>query len=266
MNHSPDNRDVSSELDDEAIEALLRGEASTPDIQPLADAVKALHDGPYPAVQPSPELARRMATDDFATSEQRNRIRNTTSWLPSSRARTKIAIGITAVLLSITALAAAGALPDAAQQRVEKIIDTVTRIDITGNGSSGGSSIDGDTSDSTSTDSGSTSAEDRSRPRTDKREETEGREKNKDGAGDNRHDTHQDSEKPDKPGDPGRSDRADNDRRKEDEPQGPPTTPQPEPAATPTDKPAVQLTRGANRPGRAGNRTQKPSNDHGITH
>lgn len=118
-------------IDDDAAEALLRGLAVPPDLEPLAGMVQAIRSVAICPVPPSPELAERMASGDFATSpvERRTRTGQTLSKFAALSLRAKVVTGLAATMSGLTAATAAGALPDAAQARVETTIESITPID-----------------------------------------------------------------------------------------------------------------------------------------
>lgn len=128
--------DRHDELDDATVEAILRGEAVDPELQPLADAIQALRNAPRPPVKPSPELARRMATGDFDSvssyDQRKQRGRSAWSALAAYSQRAKIALLLAVGITALGGLAAAGALPDPVQQRVKDIVESITPLEVPG--------------------------------------------------------------------------------------------------------------------------------------
>jgi hypothetical protein len=113
-------------LDDASVEAVLRGGQVPAELEPLAGAVRMIRSTALETVRPSAELASRMATGVFPVDDVK---RSTLSKLAAMSLRAKIATGFAAALTGLTGATAAGALPDAAQQRVETAIESVTPID-----------------------------------------------------------------------------------------------------------------------------------------
>jgi hypothetical protein len=117
-------------LDDAAVEAVLRGAAVAPELEPLASFVDSIRTAATRPVRPSRELADRMASGVFVTARaRRTRVRRSSSKVAAMSLRTKVAAGCAAALTGLTGVAAAGALPDAAQERVETMIESVTPIE-----------------------------------------------------------------------------------------------------------------------------------------
>jgi len=118
-------------LDDASVEAVLRGSAIAPELEPLAGLVRAIRMAGAQSVQPSHKLADRMASGVFVIDrpDRRTKVGMTLSKLAAMSLRTKVAIGSAVALTGLTGVTAAGALPDAAQQRVETMIESVTPID-----------------------------------------------------------------------------------------------------------------------------------------
>jgi hypothetical protein len=118
-------------LDDAAVEAVLRGAAVAPELEPLAGFVRAIRTAAAQPVHPNRELADRLASGVFATDlpDRRTKVGMTLSKLAAMSLRTKVAAGCAVALTGLTGVTAAGALPDAAQHRVETMIESVTPID-----------------------------------------------------------------------------------------------------------------------------------------
>jgi hypothetical protein len=118
-------------LDDASVEAVLRGDIVAPELEPLAGFVSAIRTAAALPVRPSRELADRMASGVFVTErpDRRMKVGMTLSKLAAMSVRTKVAAGCAVALTGLTGVTAAGALPDAAQQRVETMIESVTPID-----------------------------------------------------------------------------------------------------------------------------------------
>ncbi|PSL01525.1 hypothetical protein CLV30_11313 [Haloactinopolyspora alba] len=119
--------------DDTAVETLLSGEAVPPGLEPLSGAVREIRSEGTGCPDPTPELAERMATGDFAgiqpagSGADQGRRR----WWPrvsAWRPRTRVVTGVVAAFTGFTGVAAAGALPDGAQRSVESFIESVSPI------------------------------------------------------------------------------------------------------------------------------------------
>ncbi|TDD69533.1 hypothetical protein E1262_12905 [Jiangella aurantiaca] len=120
-------------LDEDAVEALLAGRPVTPGLAPLAGAVGQIRAAARQPVRPSAELAQRMASGDFSGIEPAPLIptpagRRLRSWLAGVSPRARVVTGAVVVFTGLSAATAAGALPGAAQARVESFIETVTPI------------------------------------------------------------------------------------------------------------------------------------------
>lgn len=118
-------------LDDASVEAVLRGGAVAPELEPLAGFVRAIRTAAAQPVHPNRELADRLASGVFATDppDRRTKVGMTLSRLAAMSLRTRVAAGCAVALTGLTGVTAAGALPDAAQHRVETMIESVTPID-----------------------------------------------------------------------------------------------------------------------------------------
>jgi hypothetical protein len=117
-------------LDDTAVEAVLHGGAVASELEPLASFVGSIRTVATRPVRPSRELADRMASGVFLTGRvRRTRVRRSSSKVGAMSLRAKVVIGSAAALTGLTGVTAAGALPDAAQQRVETMIEFVTPIE-----------------------------------------------------------------------------------------------------------------------------------------
>ena len=118
-------------LDDASVEAVLRGAQVPPELEPLAGVVQSFRSAAQGPVRPTTELAERMAAGVFSIdrAQRRTKIGQTLSKLAAMSLRAKVATGFAAALTGLTAATAAGALPDAAQERVETAIESVTPID-----------------------------------------------------------------------------------------------------------------------------------------
>lgn len=132
-------------LDDETVEAVLRGEFAQPELRPLVEVVGALRATAALPARPSAELVTRIAAGDFAgvpaaAFDPRGGVAETPrgkvgqvvhagrSKLAAMSTRAKVAVGLAAGITALTGVSAAGALPDAAQDRVESVIEVVTPI------------------------------------------------------------------------------------------------------------------------------------------
>jgi hypothetical protein len=117
-------------IDDASAEALLRGAAVPHEMEPLAGFVRAIRSTAGQPVRPSHELAERMASGVFVGEvDGRTTVGRALSRLASLSLRTKVVTGLVATMTGLTGVTAAGALPDAAQARVESAIESITPID-----------------------------------------------------------------------------------------------------------------------------------------
>ena len=126
--------------DDATVEAILRrtwipsGGEDPPELTALSVAVEAIRRSADEAVPPTAELARRIALGDFAgfapspLAHGRTVRARIGERVAAMSMRTRAAAVLAAIFTSFTGVAVAGALPDAAQQRVESVIETVTPI------------------------------------------------------------------------------------------------------------------------------------------
>ena len=132
-------------LDDATVEAVLRGDVDQPELGPLADVVRAMREAAALPTRPSAELVTRMAAGEFAGvpaeaydrrghagKSSRGKVGQVMqagrSKLAAMSARAKVAVGLAAGITALMGVSAAGALPDAAQERVESVIEVVTPI------------------------------------------------------------------------------------------------------------------------------------------
>ncbi|WP_129663081.1 hypothetical protein [Phytoactinopolyspora endophytica] len=121
-------------LDDAAAEAVLRGEAVSSELEPLAEAVEAIRGSASAHVEPSVELAERIASGDFSDVVPASQTRRTTfaertrSVVAKAGTRIRVAVVVAAALFGVTGVAAAGALPDVVQDGMEGIIEYVTPV------------------------------------------------------------------------------------------------------------------------------------------
>jgi hypothetical protein len=124
-------RHTRSELDDALIEALLRGEQVPRELHPLASVLQAIQASGLAPVQPSAELTERMARGDFSDVpvSQRSLIGRAAQRLARLSLRAKIASVLAIGVTGVSGVTAAGALPDAAQQRVENVVEAVTPLE-----------------------------------------------------------------------------------------------------------------------------------------
>ena len=135
----PDEMTPLRELDDATAEAVLRGDVVPAEFESLVTAVAALRAAPELPVQPSVELAARMAAGDFASavaSPRRRRSAGRHTARYGVARRRLVALPVPAKVATIAVLAvgglttatAAGALPEPAQQRMQSVIESVTPI------------------------------------------------------------------------------------------------------------------------------------------
>lgn len=138
MSSSGDYFDVTStrhDLDEAAVEALLRGEQAPRELEPLAVALRVVHASGSVPVRPSPALAERMARGDFSDVplHDQSMIGRAMQRLARLSIRAKIASVIAVGITGASGVAAAGALPDAAQAKVENVVEAVTPIEFSEN-------------------------------------------------------------------------------------------------------------------------------------
>ena len=118
-------------IDDASAEALLRGAAVPREMEPLAGLIRAIRSTAGQPVRPNRELAERMAAGVFVVEDvdSRTTVGRALSRLAALSLRTKVVTGLVATMTGLTGVTAAGALPDAAQARVESAIESITPID-----------------------------------------------------------------------------------------------------------------------------------------
>ena len=126
-------------IDDASAEALLRDAAVPREMEPLAGFIRAIRFTATQQVRPSRELAERMASGVFVVEEvdSRTTVGRALSRLAALSLRTKVVTGLVATMTGLTGVTAAGALPDAAQARVESAIESITPIDFPDRGEFG---------------------------------------------------------------------------------------------------------------------------------
>jgi hypothetical protein len=119
-------------LDERSIDAVLRGNHVSPEMDQLADLVQMIRSAAVQPVQPVGELADRMATGEFVSHRARRRASTAqpTAKSASTSLRTKVAAGITLTLTGLTGATAAGALPDVVADPVEAVIEFITPFDL----------------------------------------------------------------------------------------------------------------------------------------
>jgi hypothetical protein len=129
-------------IDDATAEAVFRGDPVGPEFDVLVDVLGAMRAAAEQPVHPSPRLAAFMAAGgathaaavagDVEPSPSSRKLshplRTGVSRFAGLRTRTKVAVGLAAAFTGLTGVTAAGALPDAAQDRVETIVEAVTPI------------------------------------------------------------------------------------------------------------------------------------------
>lgn len=116
---------------DAIVEDMLAGREVPAEWEPLAAAVHELRSSiDRPAGPMPPELARRVANSDFTvTLEPKSNARTAIRKVSSLSLKTKVAAGLAVGFTGLTGVTAAGALPDAAQERVENVVESVTPIE-----------------------------------------------------------------------------------------------------------------------------------------
>ena len=133
-------------LDDETIEALVRGDEVDPQFEPLAlfaRSVRALGDGPPPT--PSPAL--RAIIESGGRSDRSGTTARVLDMRTTSRTRmrrraglglaAKLGLGTAVAAGSMAGAAAAGVLPDQAQNPVRDAIEAVTPLEFDAPGDDG---------------------------------------------------------------------------------------------------------------------------------
>jgi hypothetical protein len=124
-------------LDDDMIDSIVRGDEVDPHFEPLAAfarQVRALGDEPVPA--PSPALRALIARGGTSDSRARRRSRTLARGAtPEAGNRTglrltaKVGIGAAVATVTMAGAAAAGVLPDRANDAVRNAIEAVTPLD-----------------------------------------------------------------------------------------------------------------------------------------
>ena len=122
----------STVLDDASIEALFRNESVPEELAAVAGAVGVIRSAAQWPVQPSAELAERMATGDFGDTllEPVATVRGAHRKSPQLSVRAKVAIGALAAFSGLTAATVAGALPAPLQDGLEIVVELVTPVEI----------------------------------------------------------------------------------------------------------------------------------------
>lgn len=115
------------ELDDATAEAILAGRAVPGDLEPLARVVAMYRDAARRPVRPRGELAALLVTGalNHRTSAEERRILALLSRLAGMSIVLKAFLGAAFVLLGFGTAAAAGALPDPVQDRVDSVVGSV---------------------------------------------------------------------------------------------------------------------------------------------
>ncbi len=122
----------STVLDDASIEALFRNESVPEELAAVAGVVGVLRSAAQWPVQPSAELAERMATGDFGDTRPEPVATGRAAHRkpPQLSVRAKVAIGALASFCGLTAATVAGALPAPVQDGLEIVVELVTPIEI----------------------------------------------------------------------------------------------------------------------------------------
>lgn len=132
-------------IDDATAEAVLSGECTHSELDALVEVVAALRAVAEGPVQPTRVLAELMASGNFtraalvraddagaaasaATTMMGRTLRTGRSKLAAMSLRTKVAAGLAVAVTGMTGVTAAGALPDAAEDQMQSIIEAVTPI------------------------------------------------------------------------------------------------------------------------------------------
>jgi hypothetical protein len=118
-------------LDEDSVDAVLRGDHVSPEMEPLADFVQMIRTAAIQPVEPVGELADRLVTGEFISYRARHRARDaqTKTKLVATSLRTKVAGGIALTLTGLAAATAAGALPAGVADRIESVIEFITPIE-----------------------------------------------------------------------------------------------------------------------------------------
>lgn len=124
-----------SVLDDATVEAILTGGPTAPEHAPLADVVHVIRNAGTEPVEPSRQLASCMAAGDFGgiasapLPHGRHRVGGRArSMLAAMSLRARAATGVAILFTGLSGATAAGALPDAWEEKVQDVIETVTPI------------------------------------------------------------------------------------------------------------------------------------------
>lgn len=127
----PNVRSTREELDDASIEALLHGDQTPGELDALATAMSAIRASGQVPIQPSQELRERMARGDFSDIPpyRPSMIGRAMQRFARSTTRAKAACLVAVGITGLSGVTAAGALPDAAQERVETAVEAVTPIE-----------------------------------------------------------------------------------------------------------------------------------------
>jgi hypothetical protein len=122
------------QIDDATAEALLAGRAVSAELRPLAEVVRTYRRMARQPVRPSAALARQMAAGTFDGSPEhyqpagatgRGRRRRERRVAPRA-ALVVVLGGAAAAVAGVTSAGFAGVLPEAAQERFENVVETVT--------------------------------------------------------------------------------------------------------------------------------------------
>ncbi|RAW09285.1 hypothetical protein, partial [Phytoactinopolyspora halophila] len=124
-------------LDDATVEAILRGESVRPELVALTDTVETIRGVANTPVEPSAELADRMASGKFPDAEllpyahRRGNGARLRSSLAALSWRVKAATSCALIVIGGTSVAASGMLPDPIPDRVRSVIEAMTPISFT---------------------------------------------------------------------------------------------------------------------------------------
>jgi hypothetical protein len=126
------------QVDDATVERLLAGRADTPDLEPVATAVRALREVSRRPVEPSATLRRQMTAGVFTGTSAyayrpagRGPVRRIAAAAATSAGRLRLAMRVAAALVAAAVLGTgtagfAGTLPEPVQDRFETVVESVT--------------------------------------------------------------------------------------------------------------------------------------------
>ncbi|NDL55533.1 hypothetical protein [Phytoactinopolyspora mesophila] len=140
-------------IDDATAEVILSGDTVAPEHSSLAEAARAIRRTADQPVRPSAELARRMASGQFHDVAAARYPARRRGWVrdivAAAGPRARWAAGVAIVFTGLSGAVAAGAFPDAVQDRVQTVVEAVTPIKFTDGEHTGGEIAENETGDIT---------------------------------------------------------------------------------------------------------------------